>query len=477
MMHAHAHLLVVLLACLAVSFFWGTPVLAQNTAIANDLTCHDPDTGGTTQNNDRRFLIIGNDNSVGSGLGNLLIYFPAAYYFAAFTGRDLIISDKSTIGELCHIIKCGFPFVSEMALAYPGILTPQAVQEAREIKKQDMIKHMEGTFVNDLVVRAWGYKPESDWWVYFVQPVECVEKITSCDKADITCAERHAFQRLIRGPFISDLSSNEEARIHGVPDNVKHAILALPHSFAPRFDAAIHIRNQFQSFEDQHSVNSTEYKKEVEDWLEGEEGTTVFDKIESKLLEEIGHDRLHRKNQTLHHGIISAVSGNKTAADPIYVYLAADNEQIKETFANRLEEKHADHYEIKVMRVRTNGIFHVKNLAKFKSLSNGEGVMDMVFDWYALSLANVVLAWRKGGTHLVSTFVQSASRLSGTPARTTYKKELGQGGIGTFGNQLQRNKNGGYFWNQFWLYGFMEDYRKPEDRKMLRSLLAPLAQD
>ena len=73
----------------------------------------------------------------------------------------------------------------------------------------------------------------------------------------VTCAERHAFQRLIRGPFISDLSHEEEKRIHGVPDNVKHAILALPHAFAPRFDAAIHLRTQFQSFENQASLNST----------------------------------------------------------------------------------------------------------------------------------------------------------------------------------------------------------------------------
>ena len=129
------------------------------------------------------------------------------------------------------------------------------------------------------------------------------------------------------------------------------------------------------------------------------------------------------------------------------------------------EQKHDDHYEIKVMRVRTKGIIHVKNLAKMKDLTKGEGVMDMVFDWYALSLANIVLAWRKGGTHLVSTFVHSAARLSGTTARTSYKKELGKGGVGTLGTQLQQNRHGGYFWNPFWLYGFMEDYAIPEDRR------------
>ena len=46
------------------------------------------------------------------------------------------------------------------------------------------------------------------------------------------------------------------------------------------------------------------------------------------------------------------------------------------------------------------------------------GLLDLVFDWYALSLANVVFAWRKGGTDMISTFVHSAQRVSGTTERT-----------------------------------------------------------
>ncbi len=51
---------------------------------------------------------------------------------------------------------------------------------------------------------------------------------------DIMCAERHAYQRLVRGPFKSTLTADEEKRIHGVPDAFKHAILTLPHQYAPR---------------------------------------------------------------------------------------------------------------------------------------------------------------------------------------------------------------------------------------------------
>jgi hypothetical protein len=64
-----------------------------------DILCHDPDVGGTTQNRDRKFILFGSDNSQGAGIGNLLIFFPSVYYFAAFTGRDIILSDKSIVGE------------------------------------------------------------------------------------------------------------------------------------------------------------------------------------------------------------------------------------------------------------------------------------------------------------------------------------------------------------------------------------------
>lgn len=477
--------MVVLLLC---SLF---PNDAQNTAVNKDLTCHDPDVGGDIQNNDRRFIIIGSDNASGAGMGNILIFFPAAYYFAMFTGRDILIADGSVIGEMCRVIHCGFPMVSEMALAYPGILTEENINNAPSLKKGEFMTHMEGSRPqNDLVVRAGGYMPSGDWWVYFVQCVECVTKITGCETGDITCAERHAFQHLIRGPFKESLEVAEEERIHGVQKNVKHALLSLPHAYAPRFDVAIHLRTQFQSFENQLAVNSTESRKEVKEWLEGDEGKEVFRLMEEELLNQLKKDHTHRDKASEHHGIISATSYDKnkkptqeeggkakngtklSSGDPIYVYLAADNEEVKEAFARKLEEKHeVAHHEIKVMRIKTKGIIHVKNLKKMKDMTNNEGILDLVFDWYALSLTNVVLAWRKGSTHMVSTFVQSAARVSGTNKRSIIHRALGKGGVGTFGYQLQRNKQGAYFWNNMWIYGFLEDYAKPSDsqrRKMIQ---------
>lgn len=443
---------------------------------SQDFVCHDPDAGGTLQNSDRRFLLFGSDDSGGTGLGNFLVFYPAAYYFAAFTGRDLIISDGgvgSVIAEVCRIITCGFPFASDLARAYPGILTEEKMRKAPLVKKGDFQQHMEGSVnIDSHVVRAFGFIAQSDWWVYFNLTAHCVSKITGCDLGDVSCAERHAFQRLIRGPFRASYTAREEARIHGVPDNVRHAILTLPHAYAPRFDAAIHIRAQFHHFENQVDVNDPAFKKEVQDWILSE-GQFVFREMELKLLTELGHDDNHRANASMHHGVTSPTAGRSDASDPIYVYLAGDNEEVKEAFVALLEKRRKERlatnssstpsYDIRVMRMDATSIYHVKNLARLKNATDNEGVFDLVFDWYALSLSNKIFAWRKGSSGLISTFSQSASRVSGTTHRTMPLAPLNEGGIGTKGFQLEKDKRGNVHWKQFWNYAFLEDYHLPGD--------------
>ena len=51
-------------------------------------------------------------------------------------------------------------------------------------------------------------------------------------------------------------------------------------------------------------------------------------------------------------------------------------------------------FTLNIMRVETKFIVHVKNLAKMNAMTNNEGLLDLVFDWYSLSLANIVIAWR-----------------------------------------------------------------------------------
>eukprot|EP01034_Spumella_vulgaris_P024193 gene24193-30511_t len=106
----------------------------------------------------------------------------------------------------------------------------------KEVKVSDFNAYMDEKKVIDAkVVRAGGYQPKGEWWVWYNTTVHCVKKITGCDLGDIMCAERHAYQRLVRGPFKASLTDSEEKRIHGVPAQFKHAILTLPHQYAPRY--------------------------------------------------------------------------------------------------------------------------------------------------------------------------------------------------------------------------------------------------
>ena len=367
--------------------------------------CSDPDVPSTINNQDRKFLLIGSDNSAGAGIGNLLIFYPAAFWFAAFTGRNLIISDNSTIGDMCRIIQCGFPYASDLRLAFPSILNKLALTKVEDVKSADFIRYIEGTKdVSANVVRASGFMASSDWWSYINETAHCVKKITGCDLGDVSCADRYAYQRLVRGPFKSSLTEKEEKRIYGFPDHIKHAILTLPHAYAPRLDAAIHIRAQFHHFEQQADVNNPEYKIEVREWLNGSECKYVFEALEEKVIQHT----LETRNLTEAHKIaikvaplLTNVNNTNTTvevqyinSEPIYIYLAGDNEEVKDAFAAAIESKYK-HIQLNLMRVETLGVVHAKNMAKMKQLSDNEGVMDLIFDWYTLTLANHIFAWRK----------------------------------------------------------------------------------
>ena len=427
--------------------------------------CRDPDVGGTTQNKDRKFMVLGSEGAGGAGLGNILIFYPAAFYFAAVTGRDIIIQDGSIIGEMCEIIHCGFPFVSQVALAFPDIVTPQNLATIDDVKAQDFQRYMEGTRpVTAPLVRSGGFQSKSDWWVWFNTTVHCVHKITGCDLGDVMCAERHAYQRLIRGPFRAGLSAEEEKRIHGVPDNLKHAILTLPHAYAPRLDAAVHLRAQFNHFEQQASVDDPNYLKEVWDFLNGTESQSVFAYLEDRLIDIVNAAHEANKKESAGNGAevaIKAALESDAVAHPVYIYVAADNEDVKTHFCSRLLANPALSGKLKIMRVETKGVMHAKNMARLKDSTNNEGLLDLVFDWYALSLANHILAWRKGGTSMVSTFVHSAQKVAGTTERTD--NEHGTG-IGSRGYQLIRTKNGGMRFDLFWVYSFLEDFVKRRRR-------------
>lgn len=476
--------------------------------------CRDPDLGGQIPANmkgQRKFLVMG---GAGAGIGNFLIFFPAAYYFALLTGREILIDDNSIINEMCSVLTCGFPKYSEVAAAFPSLLGGNRFQFAKSAKVYDFHRHIGGEAPLDehVIIKADGFKYFSGWYMGRNATEECVAKVTGCDRADIACHDRHALQRLVRGPFIrGSIAEDEEKRIIGVPSNMKHAIMTLPHSYAPRLDAAIHLRCQFTHFE--RLVGPTDpgwdaAVKELHDWLNStssHSGQALFKHIEERIVQEIPLIRGQRANaaaaataaarrrQLLHqhyydvndatsnsfddnnsnkqrgllrghrrrldtsidHSNITGHSDPDTKiesetyegsdTDRIYVYIASDNEVVKEAFTHYLK----DHANIAVMRVKNNAqIVHAKNIGYLKSAGNNTGVVDLILDWYSLSLANVIFAWRRN-TDMLSTFAQSAQRLSGNTELSDNNAVVGHG-MGSKGLQLYFNRHGHAVWRNFY---------------------------
>jgi len=429
--------------------------------------CRDPAMGGDAQNADRRFLLLGKDDSGSAGLGNLLIFFPAVYYYAAITGRHIIVNDRSLFGAVCRVVQCGFPFLDEVRLAFPNILNNNTLSLIRELKVVEITRYMDQSHaVSSKLVRAnWGITSKSDWWVWHNISSHCVQRITGCILGDIMCAERHAYQRLIRGPFLSAPSSSlsmldRESRINGTPRSMASAILSLPHAYAPRINAAIHLRNQFSHFETSNSIDSVGYRQEVSNWLNSSERVDVFAAMEMQLRRLV---RSTRSGTGVDSHILYGPDGRGgtgfAASDsreqlPIYVYIASDDEEVKAVMVKELMGDRSLADAVQFVRLSTPGVYHTKNLKQLKRAPHGDAMFDVVFDWYMLSLTNTIYAWRKGSSGMPSTFVHSAQKLSGTIDRTDSEKGSG---MGTRGLQLVRPARGREMhFVPFWMYSVVD---------------------
>lgn len=364
-------------------------------------------------------------SGAGAGIGNFLLFYPAAYYFAMLTGRNILIQDGSLIGEMCHVINCGFPHYSSYAKAFPSQLSESEMGSVRGIKAWDFNRHLNGeSIVSDRIVRADGYKYQSGWYGGHNYSTYCIAKLTGCAPDDVSCHDRHALQQLIRGPFLPKYQeSSKDHRLVGAPHNLVNGILTLPHNMAPRLDAAVHLRCQFKHFEFLVGPEDTlwaNYMKEVDDWLNSDDqsmGIGLFKVVEAKIMDEMAEiikrrearrrrilttieQSLPKINLTLVESMkeASIYSGDESDTG-IYVYLASDNERVKEAFAHYL----VGHANITVLRVHEEGhTVHAKNIDYLKQ---SHGTFPLVMDWYAMSLANTVFAYRRD-THLLSTFAQ-----------------------------------------------------------------------
>jgi len=366
----------------------------------------------------------------GHGFGNSLVPFPAAYYFAAFTGREILVYDNSPLGFICSMIVCGFRSTS--SLSQNSSNWNDHVQSALDLNYIDFQNHMEEKInITSPFVADYSLTPKSDWWAWYPQARECVKKISGCIIGDIMCSERFALQTLIMGPLKRNLSIHELRRLESVQNLIVNQLNTTPRNMLPRFDVGIHLRSQLVSFEISPISNSSiaAMNYDTERLLNTSNTGLILHAIDGKLKH-----------------ILSEVPKTK---DFYYVYVASDNEQLKEMLVTLL----SDNPIIKVMSLKTTrGILHVKNLKHQSVFDQNEGIFDLFLDWYLLSLSNSLIAWRKGNS--LSSFAYSAQRISGDIARSDVRA---RSGIGTVGYLLGTDRRSRLKFDYFWSYPVVED--------------------
>lgn len=410
------------------------------------------------------YLVLGTNDQKTIGLGNTIAFFPAAFYFAVFTKRRIVINDNSLLGQFCRTIHCGFPLISQMRLEQPELFSDYNIYHLRIVSAKDFRSIFDGRqplHEEEILLTTTGIDAKSEWWMYFNQLMLCAARVSGCVVGDITCAERHAFQSLVHGPF-SPLSSNQISylmnHIRGLSAEAKKATLtALPRAYASRFDIAIHLRNQFTYFEKAPTIASSVdsnssipnakvivQEPEALEWLNSTDADELFQQIEKQTLE-FSNRVNNQRNTTL---------------QPVKVYLSADSDIVKQHLHARLWRQLPLGTRFQIVHVEGVPVHHVKHHILSTVSSSDETSTQLsdsfiatVFDWYALSLSNVVLAWRKGGSKGISTFVFSAAKVSGTRSKTDF--EQGDS-VGTQAFHFHHNRFGRLVLGRFWSFPNVE---------------------
>lgn len=405
-------------------------LLVGPTVVGWRLSCHLHDQLGSLPDTKQRFLVLGTNDHHAAGLGNVLSFFPAAFYFAQFTNRQIVVHDKSLLGRFCRLVNCPFPSVQQMALVYPSIFTEYNVYHQRIVTARDFraIFDAKQPMPTDDMVTSTGIDGKSDWWLNFRNLSHCVVKLSGCTLGDITCSERFALQTLVPGPFDDGAAAVVRSSIRGLTDGHLSSLFQLPHEYAPRFDVAVHIRNQFKTFE---SGNYSAVDEEATRWLETADAQEYCDKLLTHMQTFLDKAQASRK-QPLH----DAWNGS------LAVYVTADNSVVKAHVAQLLQQRLTQYPTLFVMMANAT-VSHVKHGSVADAASS---FTRAVFDWYALSLSNVVITYRKE-LKGASTFVWSAARVSGTRDRTNF--EVGAS-VGTQAFQFHRDRGGRAALGRIW---------------------------
>jgi len=194
------------------------------------------------------------------------------------------------------------------------------------------------------------------------------------------CIAQKSLQNLFHRRFKSEIINIFSSRLVGPDNSTKMFMLSSSIQESPKFDAGIHLRNQFSYFENEQ--NPSQHLKEIQLYIQSEYTQKLFQNIVMKLKKSI------------------PLRGS--------VYVSSDNEQVKRVLCNKLQ-----YLGYNVYRIRSDeGIYHSKDSARISNIKNKMEYFDLAIDWRGLVLSNILMTWRdvKPGNayRFISTFAKSA---------------------------------------------------------------------
>jgi hypothetical protein len=375
-----------------------TEVAADN---KYNLTCRLPDFHAPIHPSmtRRKFSIYSSPVSGGAGLGNILTYWSVAWVLAAISGQDIVIVDNSMLGKMCLIIKCGFVMKSEVMLndSYSYINENPDI-----IKIGQVLEVINGKRVVGDVSFVSGFLSHHSAWVFPSHVQECLSPLTGCPVNDTLCFEHFAYSSLVKGPFTTHAIKSLQDRVVGMPPHLMNLILNEPFSMLPRIDGAFQLRMQYAYMEQSVHVRNPDLN-----FLNTTEGMRVL-KISVAELERYLYDPQ------------SPFNLRPMKRHPI-IYLSCDDSEDKILFAQELSKiavfRRGDHTS-PVSLVYTRNLVNISHTKGFSNMNNEEfenstefsNMVDTVFDWYMLADSNIMWSYRN--SKVVSTFVESAGKLS-----------------------------------------------------------------
>lgn len=330
----------------------------------------------------RKFVEYCPEEAWPRGVGNTLVYFPVVYWFAVFTGRDLAITDLSSVGSVCRILNCGFPFTSEVKSKFPELKLSSSPRKVN----YDLMQYFGGSKLlkNDIVnLNGYSATAFSGFLSVVANSSECVQKLTGCSRKNYTCIEHFAFRQHFPGGFRSEAMLPET--VVGLSNSSRSALLLpppppdLPHSKA--FDAGIHIRAQLKSLETKWAGNASLSAADFHLYND-----TVFPQF----------------NQFLTRRFYSgAGAGGYSAQSPPRVFVSVDDISLKHLLLRHLQSHRHPLQPLHVTFVNNSSpIKHAKHMGRQPTdpltglVPADQELVPTMFDWHGLSQAEFILSYR-----------------------------------------------------------------------------------